>query len=87
MATHSDLRSTVPQSVRRRFLQRVSRTSAILAAAMLLGGVPLLADDQPQPAWEMIKTVSLDGLALEAATGGPQSEIPLVPHDDAALGW
>ena len=64
MATHSDSRSTFPQSVRRWFLQRVSRASAILATAMLLGGVPLLADDQPQPAWEMIKTVSLDGLEV-----------------------
>lgn len=47
MATHSDSRSTIPQSVSRGCsLQRVSQTSVILAAAMSLGGVPLFADDQ-----------------------------------------
>ena len=38
--------------------------SAIVAAASSLGGVPLLADDQPKPAWEMTNTVSLDGLEI-----------------------
>jgi hypothetical protein len=63
MAIHSDSLSTFPRTVsRRRFLQQASQTSAILAAASSLGGVPLLADDQPKPAWEMTKTVSLEGL-------------------------
>ncbi|MDA1229407.1 MAG: hypothetical protein O2856_01410, partial [Planctomycetota bacterium] len=65
MANHSVSRSNDPPTVNcRRFLQRVLPTFAILTVAMLLGGDPLLADDQQKPAWEMIKTVSLDGLEV-----------------------
>ena len=65
MATNSDSRSTFPRTVsRRRFLQQASQTSAILAAATSLGGVPLFADDQPKSSWEVTKTVSLEGLEI-----------------------
>ena len=73
VATNSDSRSTFLRTVsRRRFLLQASLTSAILAAASSLGGVRLFADDQPKPAGEMTKTVSLEGLdvSLQTTTGG-----------------
>ena len=65
MATNADARSMPTRTVsRRRFLEQTSQLSAILAAASSFGGVHLRADDQPKPAWEMTKTVSLDGLEI-----------------------
>ena len=65
MATNAAARSTSTRTVsRRRFLEQTSQASAIVAAASSFGGVALRADDQPKPAWEMTKTISLDGLEV-----------------------
>ena len=65
IATNAGARSTPTRTVsRRRFLEQTSLGSAILAAASSFGGAALRADDQPKPAWEMTKTVSLEGLEI-----------------------
>ncbi len=65
MATDTNDRSTFAQPVsRRQLLRQASQTSAILAAASSFGCVPLLAEEQQTPGWEMTTARSLGSLEI-----------------------